>query len=355
MNLTPRENALMAYRHQTPAWIPCFYTDISLFQACPGGERYAGHDHGTDWFGVDWKFVPAAGAPMPTNHNGIFDDITEWRDYVKFPDLDAIDWEKQAEIDTHTDFVAFAAGAGLVPLKDGASAYDGDKLMVCMVINGMFERLHAFMGMENALVALMTEPEACKEFFHAMADYKIAYFKKIVQYYKVDVINAHDDYGTNDSLFMAPEVWRELIKPELKRIVDACHEMGVLYQHHSCGYVEPLFEDFIEIGIDAIDTLQASCNPNLKELKQKYGDKITFCGGFDNLQILDRPDVTREEVHAEYERAINDLAPGGSYVIYPIGLGFSFIPHFIEKHFQYGMGFYQMQQGGAGVPEAPAE
>ena len=99
----------------------------------------------------------------------------------------------------------------------------------------------------------------------------------------------------------------------------------------------------VEIGVDAIDTLQGASNPNLKELKAKYGDKITFCGGFDNLNILDRADVTREEVHAEYERAINDLAPGGSYVIYPIGLGFSFIPHFLEKHFQYGMGFYQMQ------------
>ena len=348
MNLTPRENALIAYRHGTPAWIPCFYTDMALFQAYPEGERYCGADHGTDWFGIDWTFVPAGGAPMPTNHHGIFDDVTEWKNYVKFPDLDAIDWKAQAEKDLRTDFTALAAGAGLVPLADGKSHTDEPKLMVCMVINGMFERLHAFMGMENALVALMTEPESCKEFFHAMADYKIAYFKKIAEHYPVDVINAHDDYGTNDGLFMAPEVWRELIKPELKRIVDACHEMGVIYQHHSCGYIEPLLGDLVEIGVDAIDTLQGASNPNLKELKAKYGDKITFCGGFDNLNVLDRADVTREEVHAEYERVINDLAPGGSYVVYPIGLCFHFIPHFLEKHFQYGMGFYQMLAAQAG-------
>ena len=341
--MTPRENALIAYHHGTPAWIPNFFTDISCFQACPQMERYPGHTHGKDYFGVDWTFVPEMGAPMPTPGQILFDDIADWKEYVKFPDLEAIDWEKQADIDTHTDMVAYAAGAGLVPLKDGASVYDEPKLLVCMVINGMFERMHALMGMENALCALITDPESCKEYFHAMADYKIAYFKKIAQYYKVDVINAHDDYGTNDRLFMNIDLWRELIKPELKRIVDATHELGILYQHHSCGHIEPLIEDFIEIGIDAVDTWQASCNPNLKELKAKYGSQITFCGGFDNMNVLDRDDATKEEIQAEYVRAVDALAPGGSYVIYPIGAGFKFIPAFLEKHFQYGMGFYAAQ------------
>ena len=341
--ITPRENALIAYRHGTPMWIPTFFTDISCFQACPQMERYTGNQSGKDYFGVDWTFVPQMGAPMPTPGTELFSDMTEWREYVKIPDVDAIDWEKQAELDAHTDMLALAAGAGIVPIKDGGSIYDGDKLVVCMVINGMFERLHAMMGMTNALCALIEEPEECKAYFHAIADYKIAYFKKIAKYYKVDIINAHDDYGTNDRLFMSVEMWRELIKPELKRMVDACHECGVLYQHHSCGYIEPLLEDLIEIGVDAIDTLQASCNPNLKELKKKYGSQITFCGGFDNMNILDNPQATKEDIQNEYVRVINDLAPGGSYVVYPITGTFGFIPDLLEKHFQYGMGFYAMQ------------
>ena len=64
-------------------------------------------------------------------------------------------------------------------------------------------------------------------------------------------------------------------------MVDACHEAGIMYQH-SCGHIEPIFEDFVEIGVDAIDTLQAGSNKNLGELKKKFGGKITFCGGFDN-------------------------------------------------------------------------
>ncbi len=339
--LTPRENALIAYKHGEPQWIPCFFTDMATFQACPQMERYPGHSHGKDYFGVDWTFVPQMGAPMPTPGTELFEDIADWREFVKFPDLDAIDWEKQAEIDIHTDMVAYAAGAGLIPLKDGASVYDGDKLKVCMIINGMFERMHALMGMSNALCALIEDPDECKGFFQAMADYKIAYINKIAKYYKVDVINAHDDYGTSDRLFMSVDLWRELIKPELKRIVDATHENGMLYQHHSCGHIEPLIEDFIDIGIDAVDTWQASCNPHLKEIKEKYGSKITFCGGFDNINVLDREGATKEDIQNEYVRTVNDLAPGGSFVIYPITATFNFIPDFLEKHFQYGMGFYQ--------------
>ncbi len=95
-----------------------------------------------------------------------------------------------------------------------------------------------------------------------------------------------------------------------------------------------------DIGVDAIDTLQA-CNRNLPELKKKYGDKITFCGGFDNMHVLDVPGVSTDAVKKEYRRVIDSLAPGGSYVIYPIGGTFDFVGPFLEEHFAYGMHFYE--------------
>ncbi len=338
--MTPRENALIAYSHKTPEWIPNFFTDIGLFMANPEMERYCGFEKGKDGFGVTWKYVQEATACMvDPDTKPILEDIADWKDVVQFPDLEAVDWKAQAEKDLHTNFGAFVAGAGLIPIENNGTAIDGGKLGVCMVINGPFERLHALMGMENAMMALLEDPDACYEFFGAMADYKIAYFRKIAEYYPVDVINAHDDYGANDRLFMSLDTWRELIKPHLKRIVDAVHDMGLIYQHHSCGYIEPLLEDMIEIGVDAIDTWQA-CNTNVGELKKKYGDKITFCGGFDTNGCLDVPGVSPEQIKAEYRRVVDLLAPGGSYVIYPIGLTFGWVGPFLEEHFQYGMGFY---------------
>lgn len=337
--LTPRENALLAYHHQVPQWIPCFFTDINTIQACPALERYTGQTVGKDYFGIEWTYEPHIHAPMPTPGKHLFEDISEWREKLVLPDLDAIDWEKQADIDVHTDMLAFVAGAGIHPYEDGHSIYDEEKLRVCMIINGPFERLHACMGFENALIALMEDPEECEAYFKTMFDWKIKYIKKIAKYYKMDVINAHDDYGTADRMMMRPEQWRELIKPHLKRLVDACHEEGLLYQHHSCGFVEPILEDLAEIGVDAIDTLQA-CNTHLPEIKKKIGDRLTFCGGFDNQHVLDVEGVSPEAVKQEYRRVIDSLAPGGSYVIYPITGTFEFVGPFLEEHFQYGMGFY---------------
>ena len=337
--MTNRENCLLAYQHKTPAYIPCFFTDIALIQACPQMERYPGLSRGEDYWGCEWIYEDNIHACITTPGKYLFTDIADWKENMKFPDLEAIDWEKQADIDIHSDFLAFVMGYGLHPRADGKSIYDDDRARVCMVLNGMFERMHACMGFENALMALIEDPDSCREYFHAMADWKIEYFKKIGKYYDMDILNAHDDYGSNDRMFMSPDLWRSLIKPELARMVDACHDAGMLYQHHSCGFIEPIVPDLVEIGCDAIDTFQA-CNKNTAELKKKYGDKITFCGGFNNMNVLDVPGVPPEAVKKEYRRVIDSLAPGGSYVIYPIGGTFEFVEPFLEEHFSYGMQFY---------------
>ncbi|SDI53395.1 uroporphyrinogen decarboxylase family protein [Desulfosporosinus hippei] len=343
--MTKRENALKAYRHETPDYVPCFLTDFSMIQCCPDLERYTGITRGKDYWGCDWTFEPAPiNAPMPTPGVHLFEDITEWRDKLQFPDLEAIDWVKQADIDAHSDFFGLLTGKGITPNEDGSSIYDEDKkdlLRLAMILNGPFERLHACMGFQNALMAIAAEPEECREYFKAMADWKIEYLKKIGKYYDLDVIMFHDDYGTNDRMFMSPDTWRKLIKPELARIVKACHEAGMIYEHHSCGFIEPIIPDLVEIGVDALDPIQV-CNINAGKLKIEYGKKLTFVGGFNNQDAFERSDSTPEGIKAEYRRAVDLLAPGGSYVAFPMGVAFaSFAEPFIEEHFKYGMSFYQ--------------
>lgn len=335
-----RENALKAYRHETPDYIPCFLTDFGFIQACPEMERYTGLSRGKDYWGCDWTFEPNTNAPMPTPNTHLFEDISEWHDKLKFPDLDAIDWKMQADKDVHTDFMGLIAGKGITLNEDGSSIYDKDCARLVMVLNGMFERMHACMGFENALMAIATDPKECHEYFKAMADWKIKYFKKIAKYYDVDIINAHDDYGSNDRMFMSPDTWRKLIKPELARMVDACHEEGLIYEHHSCGYIEPIIPDLVEIGVDALDPIQA-CNIHMGKLKKEYGNKLTFVGGFDNVRAFEAIDATPDTIKAEYRKVIDLLAPGGSYMAFPIGASFDFAGPFLEEHFQYGMNFYQ--------------
>ncbi len=295
--ITSRENALLAYRHKKPEWIPNKNTDYSIVRPAAFLDRYQGTEVGLDGFGVEWTYEPDAKAPMPTPGKILFEEIEEWRDKVKIPDLNAIDWEKQSKKD-------------LAHVKPG-------NLISILSLNGPFERMHACMSMPNALCALIEDPEECYEFAGAVADYKISYLPIIQKYYHADVFNLMDDYGSSDRMFMSPELWREIFKPHLKRIVEATHDYGMIYQHHSCGYIEPIIDELVEIGVDAIDPLQVM-NVNIREFKNKYNDRLTFCGWFDNQGVFDRIGVTDEECYNETLNRVSALASDGNYIAYPI-------------------------------------
>ena len=332
--MTPRENALLTYRHKTPEYIPCNLTDFGM--VIPAGylDRYFGQTEGVDGFGVKWIFDKAVGAPVPAPGKPMLEDILDWKEVVRFPDLDAIDWAKMAEEDAKPRPDPLAAFTGGVDR--------GEKLRMCLITNGLFERMHDLMGFEGALMALLEEPEACEELLTAITDYRIAHIRKIAAHYQVDVINMQDDYGGGDRMLMSPELWREMFKPQLKRIVDTVHELGMLYQHHSCGYIEPIIGDLVELGVDAIDPLQP-CN-DLAAIKERYGDKLTLCGGFNTGGLLDLPETTPEQIGEEYRRVVDTLAPGGGYVVFPIGATFGFIPVLLKKHQEYGMTYYELHK-----------
>ena len=116
----------------------------------------------------------------------------------------------------------------------------------------------------------------------------------------------------------------------------------MLYQHHSCGYIEPIFPELVELGIDAIDVWQVG-NIHMRELKDQYQDVCTFCGGFDSQGITGRVEVTEEEVIQEYHRVTDLMAPGGSFVHFPPGLRPDLMPAFMAEHARYGHTFYQNQ------------
>ena len=316
--MTKREQLLGVYQHKNIGYVPCFFTDFDFSKPTEINERpEAG---GFDWFGVEWEFVPAVLAPMVKPSTQRLSDVTRWKEELVFPDLDAIDWE---------------AAAAQEPAK-----WDREnKISFMMLINGIFERTHALMGFEDALCAMYEEPEAYHELIEAITDYKVKLIGIIGKYYKPDVLCFHDDYGANDRMLMSVAQWEEFFKEPLRRVIEATHAAGIIYEHHSCGYIAPIFDQLVELGIDAIDPLQIS-NP-VRELKDKYQDRVTFVGGFDNQNVFDRVGVTEEEIRAEVVRTYEVMAPGGSFVAFPLTVSFDFVPTFIDEHFKHAFRFGQ--------------
>ena len=74
---------------------------------------------------------------------------------------------------------------------------------------------------------------------------------KIKQYYNLDVIMYHDDAEMRNDMFMDPGLRREIMKPHLKRATDKIHELGISMEYRSCGKIERIVPDLVEIGADS--------------------------------------------------------------------------------------------------------
>ena len=132
---------------------------------------------------------------------------------------------------------------------------------------------------------------------------------------EVDVVFTADDLGAQNGLQIQRELYRELIKPYHERYFRLIHELSpAKLLFHSCGSVVEVLDDLIDIGVDALTPVQVSARGmDTKLLKQKWGTKLVFWGGIDTQHVL--PHGSVDDVKAEVERRIEDLGPGGGYVL----------------------------------------
>lgn len=180
------------------------------------------------------------------------------------------------------------------------------------------ERAFAMQGMDTFLMNLALYPnfaeallwkivELCKEL---MGPFLAALGPN------VDIIKIGDDLGTQESLLMSPGMYRSILKPvhaDFIRFIKEHTDAAVLF--HTDGDVFPLIDDLVEIGVDILNPIQTSAGQmsDLAALKERWGDRLTFCGGVDTQRIL--PAGTPTEVAAEVRRVIDILGPGGGYMV----------------------------------------
>jgi uroporphyrinogen decarboxylase len=130
----------------------------------------------------------------------------------------------------------------------------------------------------------------------------------------IDVVMFGDDLGTQASSVLRPQMYRELILPFHRQMVETVRRFGKPVLHHSCGSIYALIPDLIEIGVDALNPVQVSArNMEPERLKREFGRDITFWGAIDTQRVL--PQGGREEVRSEVRRRIDELGHGGGYVL----------------------------------------
>ena len=130
----------------------------------------------------------------------------------------------------------------------------------------------------------------------------------------LDVVKFADDLGTQESLLLSPELYREFIKPRHAQLVQEIKKYDCKVLLHSCGAIRPLIDDFIEIGIDAINPVQISAaGMDPAELKDQFGGRIVFWGGGVDTQTV-LPTATPAQVKVEVKKNMELFKTGGGYV-----------------------------------------
>ena len=174
-----------------------------------------------------------------------------------------------------------------------------------------FDVAHSHMiGTENVLCGMYDDPEWLKDVFDTYLTVSLDLCQRILDAgYAFDGIIWYDDMGYKNAPFFSTEMYRELLKPYHKRAVDWAHERGLVTELHSCGYIEPLVPDLVEIGVEMLNPLEIKAGMDPFKLKTLYGDRLAFHGGI-NAQLWDDPD----RVRAEIERIVPAMMQGGGYV-----------------------------------------
>ena len=181
----------------------------------------------------------------------------------------------------------------------------------------MFEMSWHLVGLEKFLMDMATGEEYVGVLLDRVKEFSTGIGKRLVEL-GVDGIWFGDDFGAQNGMMISPRMWRNVFKPRYAELFQEFKATNpdLLIMYHSDGAVAPILEDLIEIGLDVFNPVQ----PNVpghdpQELKDKFGDRLSFWGAIDQQQLL--PNGTTAEIEADVAEKIRVLGAGGGYMCSP--------------------------------------
>jgi len=171
-------------------------------------------------------------------------------------------------------------------------------------------------GVEQILMDIAAAPRMAQAVFDRVAEYFLEYNRRVFEAAgdHIDIFMMGDDFGTQAGPLVGVDTWRRFFKRNFRRFTDLAHAHGIRVMHHTCGGVAPLIPEFIEGGLDILQSLQpraAGMEP--EGLKRRFGAHLAFHGGIDIQELL--PRGTREDIRRDVARRARVLGQGGGYIL----------------------------------------
>ena len=245
-----------------------------------------------DIWGTTWRFIPGSISEMPIDYpldNGK-EDIKEY------------EWP-----DPNDDRLIAKINQDFAVINDPQEGF-----LTGLHRDLLWEKSYMLAGMENVMTWFKLEPNLVKEIFHHIMDFQMGI---AIQYINigVELVKFTDDLGGQINSLFSHATFEEFFLPEYLRIFNFYHENNVLIYFHSCGHIEPFLDDFINLGVNILNPVQASAN-NLDYVREKTAGKIALEGGVSSAIVMHGDEA---EVEKEVKHRIIQLGQNGGYFCKP--------------------------------------
>ena len=225
--------------------------------------------------------------------------LEEIRAYPKWPDPD---W---------FDYACVRGQAAAARATGKCVVFMGDRMNRCAQLKpAMYLR-----GVSEILMDLAVNPEIAQYLFGRIAQVYLEYARRTFEAAGngIDIFMMGDDFGAQNNLLMAPDMWRSFLRPNFRAMIDLGHRYGYKVAHHSCGSIKAIIPDMIDCGLDILNPVQPEvANMDRRELKQRFGDRLSFHGSISIQKTM--PFGTPEDVRAEVRERFSTLAPRGGFI-----------------------------------------
>lgn len=181
----------------------------------------------------------------------------------------------------------------------------------------IFDKSWILRGMEQFLVDMLLNPEFALALMSKVAELQFRRHERFLQEVGpyIDVIMISDDMGVQNGTLIKPALYREMVKPfhvRYLKLIKSLTNARVLM--HACGSIVDLVEDYIEIGVDALNPMQvqaAGMSPD--SLKAQFGGRMAWWGGIDTQHLL--PNGRPADVRQAVRETLDIMRLDGDYVL----------------------------------------
>jgi hypothetical protein len=214
------------------------------------------------------------------------------------------------------------------------------------------EQVWRIVGSENVMMWIGLYPEKFGRFVERVGDFLVEMTKAQIKAAggMLDGMVIWGDVAYVNGMLFSPVYWRRWFKPIVEKMVQACHAANIPVIYHGCGNATSLYEDFIAMGMDCYNPLEARAGLDVVELRKEYGHRMAFCG---NMDVLEWAEAPMDELKRIVMRKLN-AAKGGGYIFQsdhsvPSNVSaerYEFAINLVRKH-----GVYPLQLGEYDIPE----